>query len=97
VRAAHRILRLNRFWKLPRKFHGWSCNRSREHITPSRNRPDQLLRIVIQGLPDFDDTLREGIVHHSRVRPNRPNQRIFGDQATVMLDEIGKHLERFRT
>jgi hypothetical protein len=52
-----------------------------------------LLRVIVQGAPDFGDALRQGILSNGDTRPHGFQELGFGYQFTVVVHETGQNLE----
>jgi hypothetical protein len=70
------------------EFHNRRGDQSCEYVTAPGDSSNQLLRIIAQGSPDFDQTLRQGIVCDRGIPPNRLNKLILGYQPAVVLHEV---------
>jgi hypothetical protein len=55
------------------------------------------LGIIAQGPPDFDQTLRQGIVHNCRIWPDCTGDLSFVHQTAVVLNKVDEDFERLAT
>jgi hypothetical protein len=51
------------------------------------------LGVIAQGSADFDQTLRQGVVHDCDIRPDRPGDFTFTYYPAVVLHQINQNLE----
>jgi hypothetical protein len=64
-----------------------------EHVAAPGYGSDQLLGIIAQRSANFDQTLREGVVHDRDIGPDRLSELTLAHQPAVVLHEIHQNLE----
>ena len=70
----------------------------RESVAVTRNRDDvpRLLRALPQRLAEQEDLLRQVAFFNRDIRPDRPEQFVFRDDAVSVRDEVHERIERLR-
>ncbi len=68
-----------------------------EPVAAPRHGRDDGLPAVADGLTNLADAMRQRLVGHDHVRPDRPYQFLFGDNTVSVFDEVAQDLEGLRT
>src|SRR5690242_18544352 len=76
------------------KFYDGGAGGSVEDVTAPGDSSDQLLGIIPQRAPDFDQALSQGIVGDCSFRPDSLDQFRFRDQPVRTLHQIGQYFKR---
>src|SRR6185503_1848248 len=64
-----------------------------EDIAAARHRLDRLLRSVVDGPPNLDQTLRDRAFRDDDASPDGVQQLLFGHEPAVPFDQYAQHFE----